>query len=215
MPQPWLKHVKKRAVKDIPIFTDQIFEKLAEVIRNFQAWDYKMQPEVFALRDKALVVGLVLMGVRAAETRLKRKQFLIKPNEVVVVNVETMKQGDLRREIILPRTGALSVYTDILVEWLERVQDSESFVFPSADAYGNFRWDTPLGTKRIWQLVKKTTGLFPHWFRGVHETIYGRLVFQRDAWKLKEHMGLKRLDSTAPYVRGEMEKEDKQRLKTL
>jgi hypothetical protein len=206
---------KKRAVKDVPIFVDRIFDNLQELNKALENWHYKTQPEMFAVRDRALFCALILIGARASEMRLKRKQFLIKPNEVVLVNVETVKRGEIRREITLPRTGSLSIYTDILVNWLEQIEDPEAYVFPCGDAYGNFLWKTSLGRKRIWQIIKCSTGLFPHWFRGVHETIYGRLVFQKDAWKLKDHMGLKRLESTAPYVRGEMEKEDKQRLKTL
>jgi hypothetical protein len=194
---------------------DKIFEDLKEIFAKFETWDYKTQPNELALRDKALVSALILIGPRASETAIKRKQFLIKSNEVLVLNVETLKHGNLRKEIVLPRVGALGIYTDILVAWLEQVNDSNAYVFPSADAYGHFFWNQPLGRKRIWQIIKEATGLFPHWFRGVHETIYGRKVFQRDAWKLKEHMGLKRLDSTADYVRGEMEAEDKKRLKTL
>jgi len=38
--------------------------------------------------------------------------------------------------------------------------------------------------------------------QGVCENIYGKLIFNNDAWKLKEFMGLKRLDSTTPYVKG-------------
>jgi hypothetical protein len=210
-----MDRVKKRAVKDVPIFADRIFEDLNELMRGMKTWPYKTQPDYLTLRDKALFCALLLIGPRASETKLKKKQFLVKPNEVIVLNVETVKHGDLRKEIILPRSGSLSIYTDILVDWLQHVPEAEAYVFAPADAYSHFRWDTPLDRKRIWQIIKEATGLFPHWFRGVHETIYGRLVFRNDAWKLKDHMGLKRLDSTAPYVRGEMEAQDKQRLKTL
>jgi len=167
------------------------------------------------MRDKALFSALILIGPRASETKLKKKQFLIQPAQVIVANVQTEKHGDLRKQIILPRIGSLARYTDCLIDWLNEMPEPEAYLFPRADAYGSFDWSKPLGRKRIWQIIKSSTGLFPHWFRGVHETIYGRLVFKNDAWKLKEHMGLRRLDSTADYVRGEMEAQDKQRLKTL
>ena len=57
-------------------------------------------------------------------------------------------------------------------------------------------------------IIKTMTDRFPHWFRSVCETIYGRLIFNSDAWKLKEFMGLRRLDSTTPYVQGSWEEDE-------
>jgi hypothetical protein len=39
-----------------------------------------------------------------------------------------------------------------------------------------------------------------HWFRGVSETLYGKVVFKNDRYKLAKFMGLKGLDSTLSYV---------------
>jgi integrase len=205
----------KRAVKDVPIFLDKIFKQLNEQLGS-TGWNYKENMENFELRDKALFSILVLTGGRASEIgRLRKIQFNVQASGVTIANFQTLKNGLLRKEIILARAGALSIYTDIVLEWLNEVPGENDYFLPPATPYGNFIWSRGLKRIRIWQIIKFRTGLFPHWFRGVHETILGRLVFKNDAWKLKEYMGLKRVDSTEPYVRGELEPEDKKRLNTL
>jgi len=209
----------KRAVKDIPIFLDQVFKQLNEQLEA-PSWNYKINMGPFELRDKALFSLLILTGGRASEIGLvKISQFHIAGPGVTIHNFVTFKEGLLRKEIYLPRTGALGIYTDVCLEWIKELRASgipeNGHFIPAGDPYGNFVFSRGLGRKRIWAIIKFRTGLFPHWFRGVHETIYGRLVFKNDAWKLKEHMGLKRVDSTAPYVRGELEAHDLNRLKNL
>ena len=92
------------------------------------------------------------------------------------------------------------------------VPSDECYVFPKGVGLkaGSFLWDKPLSTKRAFWIIKTGTGKFPHWFRAICETVYGRLVFKSDAWKLKEFMGLRRLDSTTPYVKGSWEENEAQ-----
>jgi integrase len=209
-PQP-----SKRAVKDVPIFLDKIFSQLNEQL-GLSGWNYKENMEQFELRDKALFSLLVLTGGRASEIGLVKKiQFNLSPGGVILANFQTLKNGLLRQEIYLPRAGALSVYTDVCLEWLREIPGPQDHFMPPATPMGSFIWSRGLKRIRIWQIINFRTGLFPHWFRGVHETIYGRLILKNDAWKLKDYMGLKRVDSTGPYVRGELELQDKKRLNTL
>lgn len=207
MPLPWLVGVKKRSVSDIPIFLEGIWEDLEEIL-NVDGWPYQTNTVLFQLRDRALICLLILTGLRISEVlRLKKLQFRSYKRKILLANVQTAKHGLLRDKIVLPKQGKLSMFTLVFEEWLNTIPNKESYVFPKGTALrtGSFLWDKPLSTKRAFWIIKTTTGKFPHWFRAVCETIYGRLVFKSDAWKLKEFMGLKRLDSTSPYVKGTWE----------
>ena len=48
--------------------------------------------------------------------------------------------------------------------------------------------------------MKFNTGHFPHFYRGMGETTYGKLIFQNDVFKLKDFMGLNDIRSFFPYV---------------
>lgn len=91
----------------------------------------------------------------------------------------------------------------------EGIPKPECYVFPSGTPQG-FSWDRKLKYERAHQIVKTTTGKFLHWFRSIYETIYGRLVFKKDAWKLKEFMSLKTFEFTNPYVGGSWEENERE-----
>lgn len=59
--------------------------------------------------------------------------------------------------------------------------DPEAHVFPSAWPFGCLDWHRALDRKGAHQIVKSATGHFPHFYKGVGETVYGKLVFQKDA----------------------------------
>jgi integrase len=198
----------KRKVSDVPIFLDsRLWDDLATTI-NLRGWDYKTNMVLFKLRDRALICILILTGCRISEAlQLKKLQFRVYEDEIVLANVGTVKRGLMRNKIVLPKKGKLSVFTLAFEEWLLNIPRDDCYVFPRATSLrgGTFLWDKPLSAKRAYWIIKTGTGKFPHWFRAVCETVYGRLVFKSDAWKLKEFMGLKRLDSTSPYVKGTWE----------
>jgi len=198
----------KRKVSDVPIFLDdRLWDDLRTII-NLRGWDYKTNMTLFKLRDRGLICLLILTGLRISEAlRLKKLQFRVYENEIVLANAQTMKRGLMRTKIVLPKMGKLAVFTLAFEEWLDNIPKDDYYVFPKATSLRgtSFLWDKPLSTKRAYWIIKKTSGKFPHWFRAVCETVYGRLVFKSDAWKLKEFMGLKRLDSTSPYVKGTWE----------
>jgi len=200
---------KKRKVQDVPIFLDrQLFKELEQFI-NAPTWPYKTNREEYWLRDQALISILILTGVRVTEAlNLRKLQFRIYEDHILLANVETKKKGLIRKKIILPLKGNFAPFTRKFSEWLQKIPNENCFIFPSGGIHG-FNWKSKLSRQRAHWIIKTATQRFPHWFRGVCETVYGRLIFQNDAWKLKEFMGLKNLDSTTPYVGGSWEEDEK------
>lgn len=199
----------KRATREEPIFLDaQLYPELSLLTQKI-SWPYqsKIKPDLVK-RDRALFAFLLLTGLRISEAlQVKRKQLRIYENRIEAANIQTVKRGLTRTKIILPKRGALKDLTGIFEEWLLNVHGPEAFLFPTA--HGSvLNFNRPMDRTRAYQVIS-LTGKFPHWARAVCETIYGRLIFKNDAWKLKEFMGLKRLDSTAAYVSGSWEDNEK------
>lgn len=200
------KAKSKRAVADIPIFLDdQFFSQLQLIVESIK-WPYKTMPRTYWTRDHALASTLILTGLRVSEAlALHRSQLRDYPNRILLVNVHTLKHGLTRQKIVCPKTGRLAPFTHYLEKWLLEVpEDEDACLFPRGSPQG-FQWHRPLSRYRAFWIIKTSVNRFPHWFRSVTETIYGRLVFKSDAWKLKDFMGLRRLDSTTPYVKGSWE----------
>ena len=202
---------KKRAVSDEPIYlTKQFFEQLYLQFTS-RHYDYKELKQLKD-RDSALCCLLVLAGVRATEVSLlKRKQFKILENKILLLNVKTEKGGDMRPRIEFTKTGALKEFTFCFENWLRQVPSEEAHVFPHGSSFG-LSWDSSITRSRVFAIVQLKTGKFPHYLRGVHETYYGETIFEGDAWRLANHMGLKRLDSTRPYVQVRHNKDIEERL---
>lgn len=209
-----MKKIKKRSVQDIPIFLDRnLYKELKDIVESV-LWDYKTNRETYQLRDQAFVCLLILSGLRISEAlQLRKKQFRIYDDKIVLANVKTLKRGLIRQRITLPKKGNFAWFTNTVEKWLTVIPTEDSFMFPSGTVAG-LRWNIPLSRKRPFWIIKTTVNKFPHWFRGVCETVYGRIVFKNNAWKLKDFMGLKRLDSTTPYVMGPWE-EDEERIYDL
>lgn len=201
---------KKRKVQDEPIILDNLLlTRLAQIVQKV-SWDYKVNTEQLQLRDRALVCFFILTGIRNTEHQsIKKKQTRIYKTHILVVNVQPKKHGKLREEIILPKSGGLAQFTAVVEKWLEQVPDDNSVLFPAADQRGELIWNKGLSRQRVHRIIKTTTGMFPHWFRGVCETIYGKQIFRNDAWALKDFMGLVNLDSTSPYVSGQWKVHEK------
>jgi hypothetical protein len=89
--------------------------------------------------------------------------------------INFLKNELLRNKTILSKQGDLSPFTAIFEEWLNQVPNENSILFPSANsATGALNWNKPLGKNRVHHIIKYTNGMFPHWYRGVCETIYGK-----------------------------------------
>lgn len=196
---------KKRATQDEPIFLDGHLYLELENLVNSLNWKYKTNQEAYLKRDKGLYAFLFLTGCRVSEAlQLKRKQFRIYPNRIEVANIVTLKRGKTRIKITLPKIGSLKKLTYLFESWLVTVpEDGEAYVFPRGINHKHH-----MGRKRAYEIIARS-GKFPHWARAVCETIYGRKVFKNDAYKLKQFMGLQRLDSTSPYVQGSWEENEK------
>jgi integrase len=200
----------KRAVSDIPIFLDNRLWKELNQILTMQGYQYKVNKEDFQHRDRALTSLLLLTGCRISEALdLKKLQFRIYPEEIILANIKTKKHGKLRTSVTLPKQGKLEPYTLTVETWLNKVPEENHYVFPHGTVHGTFQWNKHLSTSRSHRIIKTATGKFPHWYRGVCETIYGKLIFKNDAWKLAQFMGLKRLDSTTPYVQSSWKEDEK------
>lgn len=195
---------KKRKVKDEPIILDNLLlPNLEEIVKKVK-WNYRNNSLQLIQRDKALVCFFILTGIRNSEHQnIKKKQTRTYNTHILVVNVQPLKRGNLREEIILPKKGGLAPFTAIFEEWLKQIPDDNCLLFPTATPNGELNWSKPLSRQRVHWIIKTTTGMFPHWFRGVCETIYGKQIFKNDAWALKDFMGLVNLDSTSPYISGQ------------
>ena len=90
---------------------------------------------------------------------------------ILLVNVETVKHGLLRKEILLPKRGNLARFTEVFEAWLNNIpEDKEECIFPAGTSHGFF-FERPLTRFRVNALIKETTGKFPHWFRAACENI--------------------------------------------
>jgi integrase len=198
---------KKRKVKDEPIILDENFiPNLLQTIKKVQ-WPYKTNLVQLQQRDQALVSFLILTGIRNGESQtIKKKQTRNYKNHILLVDVITSKNGNQRQKIILPKTGDLAPFTKIFEEWLNQIPEDNNVLFPAAiAATGTPNWNNPLGTNRVHHIIKYTNGLFPHWYRGVCETMYGRKFLKNDIYALKEFMGVKNINNLTPYVDGRWE----------
>ena len=198
---------KKRKVKDEPIILDQNFyTNLHKTIQQAQ-WPYKTNTHQLWKRDQALIAFLILTGVRNSETQhITKKQTHNFKTHILVTNIKTLKNGHTREKTTLPKKGAFAPFTQTFQTWLDQIPHEDAVLFPAANPDGTLNWNKPLSRPRIHHIIKTTTGKFPHWLRGVCETIYGQQIFKNDAWALKDFMGLKRLDSTNPYVQSPWKK---------
>jgi len=199
---------KKRKVKDEPIILDENFiPTLIEMVQKVE-WPYKVNQKQLWQRDQALVSFLILTGIRNSESQqIKKKQTRNYKTHILIVDVQTLKNGKMRHEIILPKTGDLHPFTQIFETWLNQIpDDQEAVLFPSANGNGTIQWSKPLSRYRIHAIIKFTIGMFPHWFRGCCETMYGKQLFDNDLFALQEFMGIKNINNLTPYVSGQWQR---------
>ena len=203
----------RRATKSIPIIAyekedlPELIEKLISIIEKTE-WNYTSEfRDILIMRDKALVAFLFLTGLRIRETtRLYLAQVRERPKKFMIYNVLTVKRGD-DREIEVPIDGALGQLTVYFEKWYRYLTQTGKgyYLFPSASGFGiNYKKQIPQA--RVHQIMKKTTNYFPHWCRAVYENIYGHIIFDNNPYDLADYMGLKRLDSTKPYIQSDYKK---------
>lgn len=205
----------KRATSDIPIIANEksdlpgLIENLEKIIKT-TTWDYKSGlKRVLILRDQGLVSLLVLSGLRVSEALdLTLSQVHEYPKNFLLSHVTTLKNGLIREKIIIPRDGALGKLCKYFGEWYFFISEQKKakWLFPSASGLG-INFNNKLSRYRVHKIIKANNDLFPHWFRAVYENIYGHIIFNNNPYKLKECMGLKRLESTVPYIQADYEKD--------
>jgi hypothetical protein len=119
----------------------------------------------------------------------------------------------------LPLAGPREPITRFFLDWLEEIDrqtegDKESYIFPSAYPFGNIDWHIPLRRQRAHQIIKRTTGKMPHYFRGVCESYAGKILFENDPYQLRDFMGIKSVESVVPYVDSRFRQALEKELKT-
>lgn len=152
----------------------------------------RMIEEIGSPRDKALICFLYLTGARVSEVvdRIKRNQ--IEKKEIgdklyiIIEGITTLK----KKGVILPRTLPILIDKErpFLLPLLNYINDldMEQLVFP-------------ITRQRAWQLIKKHTGLFPHFLRHLRLT-HLRTEYHFSEIDLKNFAGWKNIEPTAYYV---------------
>lgn len=197
MPRPKWLNVPKRSVKAVK---GKAVMKLPELINCINKNQVHYKNETLNVRDKAIVSLLMLSGLRVSELlKLKLSQFNLEGKDFIIIkDVETLKRGNQRDEIPLPKRGQLQVFTNHVEDWLIHIPTKDSFVIPTASGLG-IHFHKPLSRQRTHVIVKAITGQFPHYLRMLTESYYGRIF--KTNWALKDFMGLTDLRSTEPYVK--------------
>ena len=203
-----MNKTKKRATSDEPIFIDQQFyADLAKLLDKI-AWDYAAKTrEELQSRDKAIFALLIITGLRASEAiNLKKKQFRVYTDHIEIAQVPTLKHGATRIRIIMPLKGNLAPITQVFQKWFITLPENpEAYVFPKATPDAIY-FNKHIGRGRVYQIIRQT-GMFPHWARAVCANIWAK-VFGKDAWKLKNYMGWKNLESSSPYIQSNWEEDE-------
>jgi integrase len=197
--------IKKRATADEPIFNDERLMPHLENLATKIIWPYKSQmKKVLQTRDKALFAFLLLTGCRASEAvQIKRSQIVDYKTHIEVLNISTLKHGNVRLKVYLPKKGRLNTLTLLVSAWIKYVEQPNDYLWPTAKGCV-LNYNKPIERKRVYQIIRQT-GLFPHWCRAVCETVYGRQVFKNDPYKLMRFMGIRSINNILPYVQASWE----------
>jgi len=201
-PQPWLIGIIKRSVEKDYRFYDPpkiVYEKITKSV-----WPYKERKEFYELRDLTLMCILYLSTARVSEIvrskvkggyspSIKKNQFIKIGNYLMLrrvpifkrMNIEKMSDYPLRSEIPFPLKGGLTIFTDSIIDYLDRIEEeNELFKF---------------NTKRAWQIVNYITGEFPHYLRDMGLKMWLRL-FDKDIVRLQNFSGHKDIKNLARYL---------------
>lgn len=146
-----------------------------EFIQKIKAYrgKYKTHQDFYTKRDRALAVILFICQLRKSEAhRLTKQQF--KPDPFRVVSVKLSKaekrsqttgqiitrKDAYRKEILLPLTGKLGEYGQIVQEYLELIKKPDTRLFPFKDECG-----------RTNQIIGEMLNIPPHWERAFGENL--------------------------------------------
>lgn len=147
-------------------------------------WQYKTRQDYFLTRDRALVALLYLGDFRAIEVLpLTKANFEAKSQYILVKNVLVAKKRKRTiREAMLPVLGKRAVFTKLILDYLELLEDDERLFkwsleykttelknqpITTKDGSIKKRYSkTCVGTCRSWQIVKALLPNYTqHWLR--------------------------------------------------
>lgn len=191
----------RRVLADIPrtIGPDELYDALVRA----PGWDYKDPDtaDIYLTRDRALLALLYMGALRISEAlRLLRSQFVHDPKRKMWVirgvklskeqTTRHLKDGRVvtrprlhsyREEVWLPLTGPRKAFTQLVLDWVEPIQEGRIF----GKQLGTQGFAT---NQRATQIMGATLGLWLHYLRAQGE----RYLYK--AWK-------KDLHATASYLR--------------
>jgi len=154
--------LKRRTLKFIQYYPTP--KEIYSQIVNAEPWSYKTDMEFYQTRDRALAALTYLLGGRISEIlRLKKNQFLIDHDKVVVRGIQLSKsryrnrprREQYREEAWLPMQGERSSLTHLVLDYLQLLEgDALLFSF---------------GRVRAWQIISKLLGVPCHWLRAYCE----------------------------------------------
>jgi len=198
---------KRRTVKTISEYLSS--EQVLSLVTGKQM-KYATTPEFYHKRDRALMSLAFLTAGRINEVlKLRKSQFNFNesPHYILVENMHVSKR---KRELIkkygnhitkrwsfilplspdpniyeYPKMVQLVPFTRLVVEYLELLEPDEPLF--------------QMGTRWAWEIIRKTTRLFPNWFRSQAEMWYGSNIL-RDSVKLAKFVGVVRPEQVAHYI---------------
>jgi len=114
--------------------------EIYEIITS-KSWPYKTNKEFYESRDRALMALLYLTCGRITEVlSLTKKQFDLEsePNFVIIRNMIVVKRKKkakrksraIHDEVPLPKMGPLAPFTNLVLDYLKLVENSEDKLFP-------------------------------------------------------------------------------------
>ena len=116
------------------------------------------------MRDRALASFLIATGLRISEAlTVKIDQFRDYPKKLVLFNIPTLKNGKVRKEIWITKTGSMEKIASFFINWyaLLKQKSEVSYVFPSGCVNG-LVYKNHLSSSRAHWIIKTTTDLFPY-----------------------------------------------------
>jgi len=104
--------------------------------------------------------------------------------DLKVTEKKLKKKLPIRAEVPLPRKGPLAKFTELVMEYLNLLQQEDARLFS-------------FGRRRAWQIAKHITGKWCHYFRSQGESWYGKIY---DVFGLKQFVGVASIETLSDYI---------------
>lgn len=147
-------------------------DELYEQIMNYEG-SYKTNKDFYLKRDRALAAILFIAQLRKSEAhRLTKSQFKTDPFRIVRVKLSKSEKRDkrsgliitrksaYRTEILIPLKGKLGKLGNLILDYINILEDEETRLFPFSDKAG-----------RVNQIIGEMLGIPPHWERAFGENL--------------------------------------------